>query len=203
MAFRAIVSAAALFALAGCASGPGIPDTNYFRLPEPAAVERMQQPLFEVPVVVGTLQADGVHSGQAVLYATDPDGRRLRAYHYQLWADPPVRMLQRRLISLLRRSGVAPLVVDRLPPEDSVRISGRIEAFERVPGVEGWDVVVAIALRADRGDRTRPLHVRMYRARHSVRGDRLVDSTDAFGAAVDEIFARFLDDVAKAVASGR
>ena len=101
--------------LAGCAGGPAIPDTTYYRLGQLPLVQAWQQPLTTQPMVVSTFVADGVHSDQALLYALDDEGMRLRAYHYQLWVDPPTRMLQRRLIATLRRAGVSPLVVDNLP----------------------------------------------------------------------------------------
>ena len=82
-----------LLLLAGCASSPGIPETTYYRLPEPAAVAAAPAPLFAQPLVVETFQADGLHSDQALLYALDEGGTQLRGYHYQLWVDPPVRAL--------------------------------------------------------------------------------------------------------------
>jgi cholesterol transport system auxiliary component len=195
----AVLSVALL--LAACASAPGIPETSYFRLPPVPALEPSATPL-AVPVVVDTFLADGVHSDQALLYSTDPEGQRLRAYHYQLWVDPPTRMLQRRLIATLRQAELAPIVAGRLPPRTALwRISGRIEAFERVRRDERWHVQVALQLRLDHSDAALPALVRDYREQRAAEGDSVRDSVRAFGAAVDAIYAAFLADLQRAAAS--
>lgn len=192
---------AAAMLLSACASGPGIPETTYFRLPPRADAAPLPAPLFDTPVVVETFLADGLHSDQALLYALDPEGGQLRAYHYQLWVDPPVRMLQRRLMNTLRRVQAAPLVVDRLPPQTAaVRVSGRIERFERIPAGDGWRVSVALGMRADAAGREGPLLVRRYREDVAVSGNTVADSVQAIGAALDRIFAAFVADLANAVA---
>ena len=199
---RVAVPAIALLAvlLGACASAPGIPETSYFRLPPPAPQPAGQPPL-QTPIMVETFLADGVHSDQALLYSTDPDGQRLRAYHYQMWVDPPTRMLQRRLIASLRQSEVAPLVAGRLPPRSAMwRISGRIEAFERVRRGDGWHVQVALQLRLDHSDAALPALVRDYREERAAGGESVRDSVRAFGAAVDAIYAAFIADLCQAAA---
>lgn len=186
----------ATLAMAGCAGAPGIPDTVYFRLPPRAEVRAADVPL-PYPIVVETLLADGLHSDQAIIYSLDPNGARLKAYHYQLWVDPPVRMLQRRLIATLRAAGAAQIVADRLPNQvDALRIQGRLERFERVRDAQGaWSVAVALSLRADRGSGATPLLLREYMQQLPTGGDRLVDSVAAIGQAIDRIYADFLRDL--------
>jgi cholesterol transport system auxiliary component len=186
--------------LAGCASAPGIPETSYFRLParaEAAAVTA--SPALAGPIMVETFLADGVHSSQAMLYSLDPQGERLRAYHYQLWIDPPTRMLQRRLIAQLRDSGAAPLVAGQLPPSrDLWRVQGRIEAFERVRRDDRWHVQVALQLRVDHGDAALPRLLRDYRRELPAGGETVRDTVRAMGAAIDSIYAEFIADLVAA-----
>lgn len=194
--FRLLATLAFAVLLAGCASGPGIPDTSYFRLPPPAEPAVAAQPLLDGPLVVETFLADGVHSDQALLYSLDPDGERLRAYHYQLWVDPPTRMLQRRLIATLRAANAAPLVAQRLPPGAlRWRVTGRIEAFERVRRADGWHVQVALQLRLDHVDEPLPRLLRDYRRERPAGGESVRDAVRALGAAVDEIYAEFLTEL--------
>lgn len=182
--------------LAGCAATPGIPETTYFRLPARAELPVREAPLFEAPLVVETFLADGLHSDQALLYAMDAEGTQLRAYHYQLWVDPPVRMLQRRLMHTLRRARVAPLVLDRIgSQEEAVRVTGRIERFERVPDGEGWIASVALGLRVDDGRGARPLLVRRYREDVPAADATIAASVRAFGDALDRIHAAFIRDL--------
>ncbi len=129
--------ASALLLLGACASAPGIPETTWHRLPAAAAPARLGTPS-ALPIVVQRLEADGLHADQALLYALDPNGQRLRAYHYHLWVDPPGYLLQRRLIARLYAAGAAARVTDQLSTRlPAVWVTGRIERFERVPRAGG------------------------------------------------------------------
>lgn len=199
MNYSRLLFVTALLGLAGCAGVPGIPDTTYFRLPPrgeitPAAVE---QPL---PIQVHTLLADGLYSDQALIYSLDPNGARLKAYHYQLWVDPPVRMLQRRLVGTLRAAKFAPVVTDRLPTQvQALRIEGRIDRFERIRGTDGWTVAVALTLRVDANDGGVPLLLREYHRELPAASAEVQGSVDALGRGLDQIFAEFLQDFEQAL----
>ena len=188
---------AGLLALTACAGAPGIPETTYFRLPPRAAIAPQTTPPLPYPIVVDTLLADGLHSDQAIIYSLDPEGARLRAYHYQLWVDPPVRMLQRRLIGALRDARVAPIVADRLPTQaQALRVEGRIERFERIKLESGgYKVAVALSLRADLRDGKPPLLLKEYARELPAGGDTVRDSVDAIAKALDEIYAEFVADL--------
>ena len=188
---------AALLALTACASAPGIPETTYFRLPARVETVALPEPVLDRPIVVDTFYADGLYSDQAIIYTLDPDGARLRTYHYQLWIDPPVRLLQRRLISALRDARIAHIATDRLPSEvETVGVEGRITRFERVRGDDGWRVAVAFSLRADvDGDGKPPLVLKDYALDLPVQGETVRDSVDAMGQAVDQIYAEFIRDL--------
>jgi cholesterol transport system auxiliary component len=191
------IAVLAMLLLSACAGAPGIPETTYFRLPPRAPMAPLAAPVLTHPIVVETLLADGLHSDQAIIYSLDPQGARLRAYHYQLWVDPPVRMLQRRLIGALRDANVATIVADRLPAQtQAVRIEGRIERFERVKTDTGWNVAVALSLRADLRDSKPPLVLHEYSREIPAAGDSVRDSVNAIGQALDEIYAEFVRDLA-------
>ena len=182
--------------LAACASAPGIPDTRYFRLPERVAATPLAQPALADPLVVETFYADGVHSDQALLYSSDPDGEQLRAYHYQLWVDPPTRMLQRRLIRTLDEARLAPLVTERLPPHGrQYRLQARIESFERLQRADGWHVRAALAVRLDHSESAQPLLARSYVQERRAGGEGIRDTVRALGTAVDALYADLLRDL--------
>jgi len=194
-------AAGLLLLLGGCASTTGIPETTYFRLPQRATVAALPSPLFAQPISVDTLIADGLHSDQALIYSLDPEAARLRAYHYQLWVDPPVRMLQRRLIGALRDFNASSVVADRLPSTaKSLRVSGRIERFERVQRATGWVAVVQLQLRVESGGNELPLLLREYRAEVPAAAASVRDSVTAMGDALDQVLADFLRDLQKAAA---
>ncbi|MBB5208674.1 ABC-type transport auxiliary lipoprotein family protein [Chiayiivirga flava] len=188
----------ALLLLAACASAPGIPETTYFRLPARQEIARLPEPAVAQPIVVDTFYADGLYSDQAIIYTLDPDGARLRTYHYQLWIDPPVRLLQRRLISTLRDANASRIVADRLPSDVvALRVEGRITRLERVRDGNGWRVAVGFSLRADtRDDGKPPLVLKDYILTLPVQGATVRDSVDAMGVAIDRIYAQFVADLA-------
>ncbi|MFT3790149.1 MAG: ABC-type transport auxiliary lipoprotein family protein [Rudaea sp.] len=193
MYLRLLAAAVAALALSAC-SPPTVPDVTYFRLPPAAPVPRLAKPLSVLPIEVATFRAEGVYAEQAVLYATAPDAGALRAYHYQLWSDPPARGLQERLTNRLRDAGVAPLVTDRLPASvQALRVQGRILHYERVPQAQGVVAQVEFEMRVEQ-DSGEPLLERSYRAEAAAAGDTMAATAQAFGAAVDETFAKFQGD---------
>lgn len=197
-AVKFVAAIATLLLLAACAGAPGIPETTYFRLPPRQEIERRPAPAVAQPIVVDTFYADGLYSDQAIIYTLDPDGARLRTYHYQLWIDPPVRLLQRRLISTLRAANASHIVADRLPSDVvAIRVEGRISRFERVRTDTGWRVAVGFSLRADtRDDGKPPLVLKSYLLELPVQGDTVRDSVDVMALAIDRIYAEFVDDLA-------
>jgi len=185
-----------LLLLAACGSAPVVPDFTYFRLPPAAPLPAGT--VFDAPVVVEPFTADGLYADQALVYALDEDAQQLRQYHYQLWTDPPTRILQRRLIAQLRSAGAAALVTDEFPASrPAVRISGIILRLDRVPAGAGWRAAVALKLRADAPDGA-PLVDEYYREDVAAGDGSLAATVTAFGTALDRVFVAFHADLRKA-----
>lgn len=184
-------------ALVACGNIAEVPDHTYYRMSRPAALKVSENPLFQVPVVVNLFAADGLYADRALVYALDPEARELRQYHYQLWTDPPTRLLQRRLALAFRLALVSNLVTDELPAsQTAVRISGVILRFERVPTEDGRQIAaVVLKLRANRPDGS-PIIDEIYRADERAENLRLGATADALGRALDTIFAEFHADLA-------
>jgi cholesterol transport system auxiliary component len=194
MSMRAL-TLLALTVLTGC-SAATVPDFTYFRLPRPQPVVAYDLPLFRDPFVVDVFAADGLYADQALIYALDPGAQQMRQYHYQLWTDPPTRILQRRLITQLRESGMARQVTDELPASHAaVRISGIILRFDRVPTAGGgFNAEVALKLRANTPEGA-PLVDDYYHAEVPATGIDMKATVDAYGVALDSIFAQFRKDL--------
>ncbi|MBN8726653.1 MAG: membrane integrity-associated transporter subunit PqiC [Xanthomonadales bacterium] len=180
--------------LAAC-SVPTVPDQTWYRLPPPPAVEKAAAVL-NLPIAVAGFSADGIYADQALVYALDPGARQVRQYHYQLWVDPPGRMLQRRLIVRLRQAGLAGTVTDELPASaEALRVRGVILRLDRTPLADGGvAAVVAIKLRADAPGHL-PLVEQIYRAEKPASGSSVGAFTDALGEGIDEVFAAFQADL--------
>lgn len=194
------LTAICLILLLTACSVPAVPDVTYFRLPPPAPLPHSDAPLTSLPIVVHVFSGDGIYAEQALIYATTPAAGALRTYHYQLWSDPPSRGLQDRLTQMLRESGVAPLVTERLPAGDpALRVHARIVRYERVQRDGGYAADVAFELRVEQGS-GEPIIERRYAA-SAMAVDASIDaSVQAFGSAVDKAFAKFYADL---VALGR
>ena len=188
--------------LSAC-SVPTVPDQTWYRLAPPPAVEKAAMAL-DLPIAVAGFSADGIYADQALVYALDPDARQVRQYHYQLWVDPPVRMLQRRLIVRLRQAELAATVTDELPASaQALRVRGVILRLDRTPLADGGvAAVVAIKLRADAPAGV-PLVDRIYRAEHPATDAGIGAYTEALGTAIDEVFAAFQADLERSGASAR
>ena len=199
-ALAVLVLSVAMLGVQGCGTVPEVPEVRYYRLPPPAELPNAESEAFQQALVVEPLSADGVYNEQAILYSLKPDGN-LKPYHYQLWSDPPGRLLQRRLIANLRSARMAPLVTDRLPAaQPSLRITGLIERFERVRisgkgDAERWQVYVALQFRLDRND-DRPLLEKSYRAEVPTESASIQATVRAFAKAIDQCFAQFRGDLA-------
>jgi len=181
--------------LAACSS-PSVPDVTYFRLPPPKALPHADKPLSLLPIEVEVFTGEGIYAEQALLYATTPDASALRAYHYQVWSEPPSQGLQARLVEALRESGISPLVTDRLPAStQALRIHGQLVRYERVKRDSGFFVVVALQMRVDQ-DQGEPLLEKTYRAELPAGDVNMEATVTAFGAAVDQAFAAFYTDLA-------
>ncbi len=194
MRLRCLALTAGMLLLGAC-SPPSVPDVTYFRLPPATPLKHLAKPLSLLPIEVETFRAEGLYAEQALIYATSPDAGALRAYHYQLWSDPPSRGLQERLTGLLRDSDIAPLVSDRLPASvQALRVQGRMVRYERVPQAQGVMAVVAFQIRVEQ-DTGEPLLEQTYSAQEAAAGDTMAATVQAFGVAVDAAFAKFQADL--------
>lgn len=189
--------------LGACAMTPQIPETTWHRLPPPAATPTLAQ-VTALPIVVQRFEADGLHADQALLYALDAEGRRLRSYHYNRWVDPPGALLQRRLASMLRAAGASARVTEQLQGRvPALWISGRIESLERVPVAGGWEARVALHLRVEQRGSALPLLENEYSARVPAADDSIAASVVALGAGLDRAFATFLSQLGPRLAEAQ
>lgn len=183
-----------MFLLASCASAP-VPDLAYYRMPDLAHQVDPDHPVFDRPIVVESLLADGLYNDQAMLYVMRDQGS-IKAYHYQFWDEPPGKLLQRRLIATLRAHRASALVADRLPPSlDSLRVSGRIVRFERVRQGEQWLARVRLELRVDLGSKVAPLLLSEYAADVAAETDTIQSTVRAFAVALDQSLDAFWVDL--------
>jgi len=183
--------------LAGClGSAPPVPRDHYYRLLVPLPAESGGAMLLPGVLTVELLQADGLLRERPLLYSTAADAAELQQHNYHYWNDVPPRLLQDQMVTYLRRSGVASLVVT---PDTRVRaeyqISGKAKRFERLVGGGGSKVVVEIEFALLRLSDDALLVVNTYSAEEAAAGDSVEDSILALNRATARVFDAFLSDV--------
>jgi len=192
---KTMVALIAIMLLAAC-SPAAVPDVTYFRLPTPTPLPHADKPLSSLPIEIAVFNGQGIYAEQALIYATTPEAGALRTYHYQLWSDPPSRALQTRLTTMLRDSGISPLVTDRLPASNqALRVRGSILRYDRIKRDQSYEVAVAFEMRVEQ-DSGEPLIEQTYAAQAAATDASMEGSVRAFGAAVDQAFAKFYADLA-------
>ncbi|MEM7252895.1 MAG: hypothetical protein AAF493_15875 [Pseudomonadota bacterium] len=197
--------------LAGCSSAPPVPADHFYRLPFPKQLgpahlgtTDLDLRLGEV-AIVQPFRSTGLHNERALLYSDDPGGLRLKRYHYHLWTDAPPKLLQEQLAAYLRRAKAARLVRTSSGPIPNHLITGHIYRFEQHVKPKGREVFVELELGVERPGEYKPFVSRRYATQKLVSGDavKVVDVVAQFGAAVDEIYSRFLTDLADGIAKAK
>lgn len=120
--------ALATIGLTGCGAPKPI---NYYAIQIPAAptpsVSR-----YPIDVVVGRITASSLLEASAIVYRTGTN--QIGTYKYHRWQDPPVELVQTKLLSLLRSSGGYRSVSSSTTPESEFLIRGRLHDFAEVDG---------------------------------------------------------------------
>jgi cholesterol transport system auxiliary component len=193
---RKLLAIFSLVAVLSACSAPTVPDVTYFRLPPPTPLPHADKPLTSLPIEVQVFRAQGIYAEEALIYSTDPQAASLRAYHYQLWSDPPSRGLQGRLTRMLRDSGISILVTDSLPAStQALRVEGRMTNYERVQNGEAFSARVGFEMRVEQ-DNGEPVLEQTYTAEANAADATIGATVQAFGSAVDQAFAKFYNDLA-------
>lgn len=183
---------------AGCASAPA-PSDHFYRI----EVDRPAPSEATEGVLPGSLEvdrfiADGVTAERAIVY-TDLGKIELQRHRYHYWATAPTHMLQEQLLEYLQASRVArSVVVPEMRARAQYLVTGRINQFERI--LEGADsrVLVELRLGVKEVDNDRILMLETYRVEMASGGDSVADAVSAFNEAVAQVFARFVEDLARA-----
>lgn len=188
----------AIMLLAGCTQPP-IPQDNFYRvaLRGPAQGTNLAAKLPAGPILVERFTADGLAASRPIVF-TEGQTEVLQTYHYHYWVEPPTVLLQTALADYLRKAGAAQVVTPELKVEPAVTISGRIRAFEQVRGGSGGAVRVQLELAATEPTSGRLLLFKSYRAEPRTAGGSVSEAAQQLGAALDQIFAEFVRDLATA-----
>lgn len=186
--------------LSACSSAPPLPDDVYYRLQLAAPAQRLEAPRVPGPVLVARFGGASVYTSRDLAYSSESPYLHLSHYHYHHWVDPPPQLLQQELVDYLRAANLAQRVETEAGRQlPALRIDGTIRRFERQKSASGWQVAVALELRATPADRRAEPLLKTYDVVLAAEGDGIEATVRAFSAATATVFERFLADLGKAV----
>src|SRR3954454_10898243 len=120
--------ALATIGLTGCGAPKAI---NYYAIQIPAA-PTPGAASYPIDVVVGRITASSLLEASPIIYRIGTS--RIGTYKYHRWQDPPVELVQTKLLSMLRSSGGYRSVSSSTTPESEFLIRGRLHDFAEVDG---------------------------------------------------------------------
>jgi len=183
--------------LAGCATAEAPPPDSFYRLELEDPGRRYGTPLLDGALEVARLDADGLLAQRPVIYRTS--GPALRQYNYHYWAEAPALMLQDAFVAALRTAGAAARVVTpALRQIPDYRLVGKVKRLQYEPEAQPPVVKVALELGVVRDRDGRLLLLETYRAERRTAQPTVAGAVTAFQAALTDLAARFLDDLAEA-----
>jgi ABC-type uncharacterized transport system auxiliary subunit len=191
----ALVLAASLTA---CGHSAPVPSDTYYRLAPIASPQTRH--LVDGTLVIDAFEAGVLYRERALLYSEDAANLTLKQYRYQHWEEAPPRLLQLHLQEFLRSAGAASNVTLRDNDNSAaLHVHGRLFRFEHILGGDAVTARVGLELSlSDRNGHT--LVQRQYQVDKPAQSRDVAAVVVATNQAVDEIFARFLDDAAQSVA---
>ena len=188
--FLSVVLCGAL--LSACMGGSVPPDT-FYRLPVSSSASG-QSPIDAV-IEIPPIRADGVLNDRAILYS---DGDTvLRKYSYHFWIEPPSSLIQDYLVDRLKSGQVFRQVAEpELRVDRDYDLIGVLERFEHKTRGGPDEVIVKLrfSLRKIRGNEN--MFLRTYEEKARVSGGSVASAVDAFGVALDRIYADLQADIA-------
>ena len=128
----AAVMGGAMLAL-GCSSVPAPPPDQYFHLATPASTTAAQTPTGEVRIQVETIEANGIYAERPLLFRTEGLQAAIQQYRYDLWAEPPAKMLRDTLVEHLRAQyGAERVWTSEARAHADFSVRGRVRALEQL-----------------------------------------------------------------------
>jgi ABC-type uncharacterized transport system auxiliary subunit len=184
--------------LAGCGEqGVPVPTDRFHRLIVGAPATVYETPQLAGIVEVDRFDAAGVLQDRAIVFVENDNPNVLHQYRYQLWADPPTRMLQTATVDYLREARLADQVVTtdlRIVP--TYTLTGDIKKLEHIVGNSSSVVVeLEFGLRKHRDGSL--VWVKSYTASMTVKDDKVGTATRAISKAVAEILTSLSADLAR------
>ena len=179
--------------LTACATATPPPQENFYRLGDPTPTQ--QETHLDGSLRVGLLRAGGLYADRPMLYSDDAHGLRLRQYHYHQWVESPPALLADYMAAWLSAAQVATHVIGPEGPAGDYELEGRVVRMER--RMQGTAISVRLELALELVQRGQLMMSGNYGSEVVVADAMLETSVRGYQQALDEILARFSEDLAE------
>lgn len=174
-----------------------MPSDRFHRLAVGTPATVYETPKLEGTVEVDRFNASGALQDRAIIFVEHDNPNVMHQYHYQLWSDPPTRLLQMATVDYLRAAQLADQVVKsglRIVP--TYTLTGDIKRLEHVVG-NSSSVLVELEFGLRDFKDGSFVWVKGYTATRAADDDSVAAATRAIGEAVEEILASLSADLAR------
>ena len=137
---------------------------------------------YPIDVVIARITASSLLEASPIVYRTGTN--QIGTYKYHRWQDPPVELVQTKLLSLLRSSGGYRSVSTSTTPESEFLIRGRLHDFAEVDG-ESISGLVTMEFELYDRKTARVLWSHFYTQLEPVQGKRVSEVTQAIDRNLD------------------
>jgi cholesterol transport system auxiliary component len=193
---KAVISVLALVLLAACGSAAPVPEDQFYRLAAMGA-KPLSKTLFPGTLEIDRFVADGLTAGRPIVYSEAGKPYQVKEFHYHFWTQPPTVMLRDELVSFLRHSKVADIVVTpemRVTPD--YVLTGKIKRLEKVVGTSPKAVLeIELGLRKATGGKL--VFLDTYRVETTSDGSGVDAAVHSLNKALSSIYANFVADLSK------
>lgn len=192
---RNLIIALPLLALGACGGQSTVPEDQFYRLPAPE-VSATSATLTDGAIFVEQFLADGIQRERALVYTEASTPTKLLQRHYHFWTDSPARLLRDQLIDYLRAANAGRVITDSPEVPAELSIYGKISRLDQIVDSGSAMVDVVVDFRVQKAGSEAPVLVRQYERTQSLHDQSVEAAVTAFGAALSEIYAQLVSDMA-------
>lgn len=174
-----------------------VPSDRFHRLTVGAPEVVYKSPRLTGIMEVDRFDAEDVLEDRAIVFTEHDNPNVLHQYQYQLWSDPPTRMLQTATVEYLRAAQIADQVVKTgLRIEPTYTLTGEIKKLEHMVG-NSSSVLVEIEFGLKEHKAGDLVWTKTYAVRKVVPEGSVAATTRVISEAVEEILASLSMDLAR------
>ena len=142
-------------------------------------------------IAIKKVHAYGLYNERALLYSHADKPLQIKRYHYHHWVVPPTQLVQQSLKDYLGQSNIADdVVVQAISPNDALRVSAELLAFERV--IKQAEQFVRVEIEFEVRNSNRKYKTYKYSEIIKTSKNTLHSTAEAYGKALGKIYQKFV-----------